>query len=135
MQNKLRTLLIVIPRILRSPPPTHPLIEDIAMASTKELTDIKIKIADNNLAAHKELALKVSSIIGSRVYVFDPACFFSTPPYDTVLYDNIRTVRKENKTALLSTSIQASVPSSDLYRRLIDPRYVSSDSYGVFVKS
>lgn len=135
MQHKLRALFVVIPRILRSPSPTHPLIEDITMASSKDITDIKIRIADTNLATHKELALKVSSIIGSRVYVFDPSCYFSTPPYDTVLYDNIRTVRKENKTALLSTSIQSSVPSADLYRQLIDPRYVSSDSFGVYVKS
>lgn len=135
MHHKIRTLLIVIPRILRSPIPFQPVVEDILMATNKDLTDVKIKIADNNLSTHKDLALKVSSIIGTRVYLFDPSCYFSTPPYDTVLYENIRTVRKDNKTALLSASIQSSVSSADLYRQLIDPRHVSSDSFGVYVKS
>lgn len=135
MNHKLRALLVVIPRILRSPPPTHPLIEDVVMASNQAIIDYKVKIADNNLVTHKELALKVSSIIGTRVYVFDPSCYFSTPPFDTVLYDNVRTVRKDNKTALLSASIQASLPSSEIYRQLVDPRHVSSDSFGVYVKS
>lgn len=135
MQGKLRTLLTVIPRILRTPPPTHPLIEDIVMANTKDINDVKIQIANNNLATHKELALKVSSIIGTRVYIFDPSCYFSTPPFDTVLYDNIRTVRKANKTALLSASVQASVPSAEIYRQLVDPRFISSDSFGVYLKS
>lgn len=135
MNHKLKALLVIIPRILRSPPPTEPLIEDILMATSQDINAIKIKIADQNLATHKELALKVSGIIGTRVYVFDPSCYFSTPPFDTVLYDNIRTVRKDNRTALLSVSIQSSVPSSELYRQLVDPRYISQDNYGVYVKS
>lgn len=105
------------------------------MANKHDLDQVKIKIAEFNIATHKEMALKVSNILGTRVYVFDPSCYFSTPPFDTVLYDNIRTVRKENKTALLSTSVQSAVPSSETYRQLVDPRYVSSDNYGVYVKS
>lgn len=95
---------------------------------------IKIRIADQCLATQISLASKVASTINTRVYIYDPTCYFSTPPYDTVLYDNVRTIRKEGHTALLSTAAQSVVTSNTEYRSLIPPTRISEDSIGVYIK-
>lgn len=135
MIQKLRALLVIIPRVLSSPYPQSQILSDVLMTDTVITTDLKIRLADATLATQRDLALKVSSIINTRVYIFDPACYFTTPPFETVLYDDIRTVRKENRTALLSSAAQSVIPSAELYRQLVDPHNISSDSFGVYIKS
>lgn len=85
------------------------------------------------LTTQVNLAHKVASQINMRVYLYDPHCFFNTPPFDIVLYDNIRTVRKGGKTALLSTAAQEVVTDSITYRSLIPPFKISEDSFGVYI--
>ena len=59
--------------------------------SSDDLIPTKIKLAEASITTHRNLALTVATKIGSRVYVFDKTCHFSTPPFDVVIIDNIRT--------------------------------------------
>jgi hypothetical protein len=95
--------------------------------------EIRIKLADATLQTQIDLASKVASTINTRVYLYDSSSFFSTPPFDTVLYDNVRTIRKNGKTALLSIAAQKIVPTADTYRSLVPPFRIGSDSTGVYV--
>lgn len=94
---------------------------------------LKIKIADTCLLTQRDLAQKVATTIGSRVYLFSPTCYFSTEPFDTVLYDSIRTVRKDGRTALLSAAAQANVRDCTTFRSLIPQTKISQDDFGVYI--
>jgi hypothetical protein len=107
----------------------HSILQHLQMSNDQ----IKIKLADATLQTQIELASRVAQTINSRVYLFDSTSFFSTPPFDTVLYDNVRTVRKQGKTALLSIAAQKIVPSADVYRNLVPPFRIGSDAIGVYV--
>lgn len=107
----------------------HALIEDCTMASN----DLKIRLADACLLTQRDLAQKVASTINTRVYMYCPSSYFSTPPFDTVLYDNVRTVRKDGRTALLSAAAQSVCASNCEYRSLLPPTKISEDTIGVYI--
>lgn len=95
---------------------------------------IKIQLADQTLAVQLSLARKVSQIVAHRVYIYDSSKFFCSDT-EVVIYDNVRTLLKQGKIALLSQAAQNVVPSSAIYRSLIPPSHISEDSIGVYYTS
>lgn len=91
------------------------------------------KIGQECLRVQLQLASSIASKLNHRVYVFSPTNFFSTPPFDVVLYDNIRTILKNGKTALLSSSAQAVLTTNSSYRSLVPQTKISEDSTGVYI--
>lgn len=107
--------------------------KELVLALQMSTDQIKIHLAEETLRTQFNLAQTVARIINTRVYIYDPNCYFSTQPYDVVLYDNIRTIRKDGHTALLSTAAQSVVSSCEIYRSLLPPAHISEDSRGVYV--
>lgn len=85
------------------------------------------------LRVQLEMAGNLANTLGHRIYIFCPTNFFSTPPFDTVIYNSIRTVLKNGKTALLSSSAQAVVKTNADFRKLIPPTRISEDAVGVYI--
>lgn len=91
------------------------------------------RLGNECLRVQISLASAVACKLQHRVYVFCPSSFFSTPPFDVVLYDNVRTTLKNGKTALLSSAAQAVLTSNAEYRSLVPQTKISEDSTGVYI--
>lgn len=93
------------------------------------------KIGQECLRVQLELAAKTAAILKHRVYIFSPTCYFTTPPFDIVLIDNIRTNLKEGRTAVLSSAAQAVLKTNSEYRELIPQNKISEDAFGVYINN
>nr|QQG34660.1 ORF 3 [Nasturtium officinale macula-like virus 1] len=93
--------------------------------------EIYIKLAKQSLLVQTNLARDVSKITNSRIYLFDNSNFFDNA--DVVIYNSIRTLTRSGKVAVLSQACQSLVGDSSLYKSLIPPEHISSDSIGVYL--
>lgn len=85
------------------------------------------------LKVQLSLAAPLATKLKHRIYLFTPSNYFDTQPFDIVIINNVRTVLKENRTALLSSAAQAIIKTSACYRSLIPQDRISSDSIGVYI--
>lgn len=79
------------------------------------------------------LARRISDQFNTKVYVFDTNGYFD---HDTTfeLVDDVNTVVKENKRAVLSTAVNESFGDNyNLFLEFVDPGTLEQDDIGLFV--
>lgn len=81
------------------------------------------------------LAQHVASICNMKVYVFDRHNFFDSPDDTKVeVIDNVRTVSKEGKRAVLSVAVKESFGANEeLFLKFVDDNVVQKDDIGLYV--
>jgi hypothetical protein len=83
------------------------------------------------------LAQRVAGICNMKVYVFDSRDFFDSPDDTKVeVIDNVRTVSKEGKRAVLSVAVKESFGANEeLFLKFVDDNVVQKDDIGLYVIS
>ena len=81
------------------------------------------------------LAQHVAGICNMKVYVFDRHNFFDSPDDTKVeVIDNVRTVSKEGKRAVLSMAVKESFgDNEELFLKFVDDNVVQKDDIGLYV--
>lgn len=81
------------------------------------------------------LAQHVAGICNMKVYVFDRHNFFDSPDDTKVeVIDNVRTVSKEGKRAVLSVAVKESFGANEeLFLKFVDDNVVQKDDIGLYV--
>jgi hypothetical protein len=83
------------------------------------------------------LAQHIAGICNMKVYVFDSINFFDSPNDTKVeVIDNIRTLSKDYKRAVLSVAVKESFGTNEeLFLKFVDDDVVQKDDIGLFVVS
>jgi hypothetical protein len=81
------------------------------------------------------LAQHVAGICNTKVYVFDNNDFFGNPEEIKVeVIDNVRTVSKNGKRAVLSLAVKESFGANEqLFLTFVDDNVVEKDNIGLYV--